>query len=98
MCICRIGQNVPAKSPVADIDAVESQQPALQDDHDYSTFDDVQQQTLAVSDDSAYEFLPDHDHELMQEDDQAYVNIDISQQVIGRQGYSTASEAAASNK
>ena len=102
MCICRIGQIVPETSPVADTVPVESQQPALQDDHDYSTVDDVQQQMLALSGNPAYKFVPEHDQNSLQEDDRAYSNIDISQQeevvTSGKQGYGTTPGAAASNK
>ena len=102
MSICRIDQIVPTRSPVADTFPVESQQPALQDDHDYSTIDDVQQQMLAISGDLEYEFLPEHDQKLMQEDDRAYSNIDISQReeiiISGKTVYDTAPRAAASNK
>ena len=101
MCTCRIGQNAPQRSPVADTSTVpvESHQPALQDDHDYSTVDDVQLQMLAISGNPAYEFVPDHDQKPMQEDDQAYVNIDISQQekvaTCGKLGYGSTPGAAA---
>ena len=99
---CKIGQIVPTRSPVAGTFPVESQQPALQDDHDYSTLDDVQQQMLAISGDSEYEFLLEHDQKPMHEDDRAYSNIDISQQEeivrSGKTVYDTASRAAASNK
>ena len=103
VCICRISQNVPEKSPVADTVPVESQQPALQDDHDYSTVDDMQQQMLATADNPAYKFVPEHDQKPMQEDDRAYSNIDISQQeevvTSGKLEYtSSAPGAAASDK
>ena len=100
--MCRIGQNVPEKSPIADTVPVESQQPALQDEHAYSTVDDMQQQMLAIIGNSAYEFLPEHDQNSMQEDDQVYSNIDISQQeevvTFGKLSYGTAPRAAASDK
>ena len=102
MCTCRIGQNVPEKSPVADTVPMESQQPALQDDHDYSTVDDLQQQMLAISGNPAYKFVPKHDQKSLQEDDRAYSNIDISQQeevvTLGKPGHGTTPRAAASNK
>ena len=102
VCICRIGQIVQETSPVADTVPVESQQPALKDDHDYSTVDDVQQQMLAIAGNPAYKFVPEHDQKPVQEDDQAYSNIDISQQeeavTSGKLGYSTALRAAASDK
>ena len=89
MCIRRIRQNVPESSPVADTVPVESQQPALQDDHDYSTVDDVQQQMLSIDDNPAYRFVPEHDP--MQEDDRAYSNVDICQEedvvTCGKLGY-----------
>ena len=103
MCICRIDQIAPERSPVADTVPVESQQPALQDDHDYSTIDDVQQQMLAIEDNPAYKLVPEHYQKPMQEDDQAYSNIDISQQeevvTSGKLEYaSSAPGAAASDK
>ena len=104
VCICRIGQNVPERSPVADTVPVESQQSALQDDHDYSTVDDVQQQMLAMLNNPAYKFVPEHNQKPTQEDDQAYSNIDISQQeevviTSGKVGYTgSAPGAAASDK
>ena len=57
---------------------MESQQPALQGDHHYSTVDDIQQ--LVVADNPAYEFVTEYDQKPMQEDDRTYSNIDISQQ------------------
>ena len=78
MCIRRIGQNVPESSPVPDTVLVESQHPALQNDHDYSTLDDVQQQVFGKSDNVAYALVPEHDQKPMEEDDQVYSNIDIS--------------------
>ena len=102
MCICRIGQIVPERSPVADTVPVEIPQPPLQDDHDYSTVDDVQQQMLAISGNPAYKFVPEHDQKSLQEDDRAYSNIDISQQeevvTSGKLGNGMAPGAAASNK
>ena len=99
VCTCRIGQNVPEKS---DTVPVESQQPALQDDHDYSTVDDIQQQMLAISGNPAYKFVPEHDQKPLQKDDQAYSNIDISQQgqvgTSGKLRFVTAPGAAASDK
>ena len=81
---------------------MEIQQPALQDDHDYSTVDDVQQQLLAISGNPTYKFVPEHDQKSLQEDDRAYSNIDISQQdeavTSGKLGYGTAPGAAASDK
>ena len=75
---CRIGQNVPEKSLVADTVPVEGHEPALQDEHDYSTVDDVQH--LVIADNPAYRFVPKHDQKPMKEEDQVYSNIDISQQ------------------
>ena len=103
MCVCRIGQTIPERSPVANTPPVESKQPALQDDHYYSTVGDVQQQMLVLSgDDSAYEFLSEHDQKSLQEDDRAYSNIDISQQeevvTSGKPGYSKAPRAATNGK
>ena len=104
VCTCRIDQIVPERSPVADTVHVESQHPALQDDHDYSTIDDMQQQMLAISGNPAYEFVSEHDQKPMQEfeDDRAYSNIDISQQekavTSGKLGYGTALGAAASDR
>ena len=103
MCTHRIGQNVLERSPVVDTVPVESQQPALQDDHDYSTVDDVQQQMLAIADNPAYKSFPEHDQKPLQEDDHTYSNIDISQQeevvTSGKVGYSgTALGVAASDK
>ena len=105
-CTClyfsRVGQNVPERSTVADTFPMESQQPALQDDHDYSTVDDVKQQMLAISGNPAYKFVPEHDQQLLQEDDRAYSNIDISQQeevvTCGKPGSGTVPRAAASDK
>ena len=81
---------------------MESQQPALQDDHDYSTVDDLQQKMFGISDNLAYELVPEHDQKPMQEDDQVYSNIDISQQeevvTFGKLGYGRAPGAAASDK
>ena len=103
VCTCRIGQNVPETSPAANSTVpVESQQPALQDDHDYSTVDDVQQQMLAIEDNPAYTIVPDHDQKPLQEDDQAYSNIDISQQeeVVpsGKLGYAGSAPGAAASE
>ena len=102
MCICRIGQIIPERSPVADTVLEKSQQPELQDDHDYSTVDDVQQQMLAIAGNPAYKFVPEPDQNPMQEDDGAYSNIDISQQekavTSGKQGYGTAPRGAVSDK
>ena len=77
---CRIGQNVPKRSPVADNVPVEGQKPGLRDDQDYSTVDDVQQPMLAMSNNPAYKFVPEHSQQLIQGDDQAYSNVDIGQQ------------------
>ena len=100
-CTCRIGQNVPERSPEADIVSMESQQPALQDVHDYSTVDDVQKQMLALSGNPAYKFVPEHDQKLVQEYDQSYVNIEVSQQEqvvrFGKPGYGSTHGAAASD-
>ena len=102
MCTYRIGQSVPEISSLADTVHVDSQQPALQDDHDYSTVDDVQQQMLAIEDNPAYKFVPEHDQKPMQEDDQAYSNIDIIQQeeavTSGKLGFGVTPKAAASDK
>ena len=102
MCTCRIDQNVSERSPVADTVSVESQQPAQQDDCDYSTVDDVQQQILAISGNPAYKFAPEHDQKPTQEDGQPYFNTDIRQQeevvTSGKRGYGTAAGAAASDK
>ena len=102
MCTRRFGQNGPESSPVAETVPVESQQPALQDNHDYSTVDDVQQQMLAIEDNPAYKFVPEHDQKPMQEDDQAYSNIDIIQQeeavTSGKLGFGVTPKAAASDK
>ena len=99
VCTCRIGQIVSAKSPVADTVPVETQQHALKDDHDYSTVDDVQLQMLAISGNPAYKIVPEHHQKPMQEGDQAYVNIDISQQgkvaTCGKLGYGSTPGAAA---
>ena len=103
-CVCayRVGQSVPQRSPVANTVAVGSQQPALQDDHNYSTVDDMQQQMLAISANPAYKFVPEHSQHPLQEDDQTYSNIDIGQQeevvTCGKPGSGTALGPAASNK
>ena len=83
MCTYRVGQNVPERSHVADTIPVDSRQPALQDDNDYSTVDDVQQQMLVISGNPAYKFVPKHSHQPLEEDDQAYSNIDVCQQEEG---------------
>ena len=102
VCAYRVGQNVPQRSLVADTVPVDSQQPALQDDHNYSTVDDMQQQMLAISANPAYEFVPEHSQHPLQEDDRAYSNIDLSQQegVVtgGKPGCGTAPRAAACDK
>ena len=102
VCNCRVGQNVPERSPEADIVTVESQRPALQDVHDYSTVDDVQQQILEISGNLAYKFVPEHDQKPMQEDDEGYINIDSSQQeeavTYGILCYGSTPGAAASDK
>ena len=101
-CAYRVGQNVPQRSPVTDAVPVDSQQPALEDDHNYSTVDDMQQQMLSISANAAYQFVPEHSQHPLQEDDQAFANIDISQQeevvTCGKPGYGTAPGAAARNK
>ena len=75
MCVCtcnyRIGQIVPTRSPVAETIPVNSHQPALQDDHVYSTVDEVLQQTLTILGNPTYESVQKHDQKLMQEDDGA---------------------------
>ena len=83
VCTCRVGQNVRERSFVADTIPVDSKEPALQDDLDYSTVDDVQQQMLAISGNPAYKFVPDHSQQPMQEDDRVYSNIDACQQEEG---------------
>ena len=102
VCVCRAGQNVAEQSLAADTVPVKSQQSTLQDDHDYSTVDDVQQQVFAISDNPAYKFVPGHSQQPLQGDDQTYSNIDISQQeevtTSGKPGYGTAPGAAASDK
>ena len=104
MCVrtCRIGQNVPERSPEADIFPMENQQPALQDVYDYSTIDGVQQKMLAVSGNPAYKFVPEHDQKSMKEDDPAYINMDIRQQEevaeCGKLRYYSTPGAAASDK
>ena len=93
VCTCRIGQNVLERSPEVDNVPGKSQQPALQDGHNYSTVDDMHQGMLAISGNPAYKFVPEDDQKPMQEDDQAYVNMDISQQgevaTCGKLGYGT---------
>ena len=102
VCACRVGQNVPQRSPVADTVPLDSQQLALQDDHNYSTVDDMQQQMLATSANPAYQILPELSQHPLQEDDQTYSNIDISQQeevvTCGKPVCGTATRAAASDK
>ena len=80
VCVCRVGQNVPEKSPVADTVLVENQQPALQHDPNYFTVDDMQQQMLAISANPAYKFVPEHSQHPLQGDDHTYSNIGTSQQ------------------
>ena len=97
-----MGQNVPERSFVADTIPVDSEEPALQNDHDYSTVDDAQQQVLAISGNPAYKFAPEHSQQPLEEDDRAHSNIDISQQeevvTSAKLGYGTAPRAAASDK
>ena len=103
-CVCayRVGQNVPKRSPVADTVPVDSQQPALQDDHNYSTVDEMQQQILELSANRAYQFVPEHSQNPLQQDDRAYSNIDISQQeevvTWWKPGHGTVPGAAANDK
>ena len=100
-CTRRIGQNVQERSPVADTVPVKGQQPALQDDHDYSTVDDEKQQMLVIEENTAYKIVPDHDQKPMQEEDQAYSNIDISQQeealTSGKLGHAGSAPGAATS-
>ena len=102
VCTCRMSQNVPERSPEADIFPMEDQQPALQDDYEYSTVDDVQQKLLAISGNPAYKFVPEHDLKYMQEDDPPYINMDIIQQAevvtCGKLRYGSTPGAAASDK
>ena len=103
MCVytCRIGQNVPKKSPVVDTGHVENWQSALQDDHEYSTVDNEQLQMFGISDNPAYDFVPELDQKPMQEDDRAYSNLDICQQeevvTSGNPRYGTAARAASAS-
>ena len=101
VCTCRAGQNSPERSSEADIVPMENQQPALRGVNDYSPADDVQQQMLAISDNPAYKFVPKRDQKPKQEDDPAYVNMDISQQkevaTCGKLGYGSTPGAAASD-
>ena len=102
VCVCRVGQNITERTHVADTVPVDSQQPALQDDHNYSNVDDVQQPMLEISPNPAYKFVPEHDQHPLQGDDQAYSNIDIGQQeevvTCGKPRCGTAPGAAASDK
>ena len=102
VCACRLGQNVPERSPAVDTVPVDSQQPALQDDHNYSTVDDMQQQMLAISSNPAYKFVPEHSQHPLQGNDHTYSNIGTSKQkeVVtgGKPGCGTAPGAAASDK
>ena len=102
VCTCRIGESFLERSPEVDNVPVESKQPALQDGHNYSTVDDVQQHMLAISGNPAYKFVPEHDQKPMQEDDQAYVNIDSIQQgevvTSGKLGYGSTLGATTSDK
>ena len=101
VCTSRAGP-VTERSLVAGIIPVDSQQPAQQDDQNYSTVDDVQQQMLTISPNPAYKFVPEHNQYPLQGDDQTYSNIDISQQeevvTCGKPGCGTATRAAASDK
>ena len=77
MCVCvlcRAGQNFSAGLPVAGTIFVYSQQPVLQDDHD------TQQQMYALPGNPAYNIVPEHSQQPLQQDDWAYSNNDISQQ------------------
>ena len=81
MCLCSVGQNITGKLPVAGTTLADHQQPTiLQDDHDYSTVDDMQQQMFAISGNPAYKAVAEHSQHPLQEEDRAYSNIDISQQ------------------
>ena len=99
MCTRRIDQNVPARSLVAGTVPVESQQPALKNDHYYSTVAYSQQQMFGISDYPTYDIVPEHNQKPMQEDDRAYSNIDISQQeevvTSGKLGYAGSAPGAA---
>ena len=101
VCTSRASQNITERSPIADTVPVESQQPALQDDQNYTTVYDVQQQMLAMSSNPAYKFVPEHSQQPLQGDDRVYSNINVSKQekVVrsGKQRYGTALEAAASD-
>ena len=104
MCLCayRVGLNVSRRIPVADTVPVDSQQPAIQDDHNYSTVEDMQRQILEISGNRAYQFVPEHSQLPLQGDDHTYSNIGISQQeevvTCGKPGCGTALGAAANNR
>ena len=50
-----------------------------QDDHGYSTVDDVQQQMFALASNPSYEIVSEQMQQPLEQDDQAYYNIGISQ-------------------
>ena len=79
MYVC-IRRTIPERSGVADTILVDSQQPILQDDHSYSTVDEMQQQTVAISSNLAYEAVSELSQQPLQGDDQTYSNLDISQE------------------
>ena len=102
VCTCRVGQNVPERSSLFNTILVDSQQPVLQDDHDYPAVDDMQQQMFTLSVNPAYEVVPEHSQQPLQEDNQAYSNSDISQYeavvTSGKPEHGTAFRAVASTK
>ena len=110
VCICvfvcvyfRVDENASGKSPVAGTNPlVNRQQPVLQDDYVYASVNDAQQQIFALSDNPAYKKAPEHSQKSLEEDDQAYSTIDISQRVAvvtyGIPNHGTSLRAAASDK
>ena len=80
MCMhtCRMDNNLPERSVATGNALVDSnnQHQVLEDDHTYSSVDDLQQQTFMVSDNPVYNasLLP------LQDDDHAYSNTKFSQE------------------
>ena len=102
VCTCRVSRNVPQKSHVQGATTLDSQQPMLQDDHTYSTVDDMQGQMFMVSSNPAYGTVTEYDKQPVPQDDHTYSTVDSSEQdtvvTSGSQAYATSLRAASSAK